>query len=319
MRPDDAGSAPPATRRESHTGISPARAFAVVFIAYLVGAVVSAMAFGSTQASAFFVPGGIMAAALLLTRRSLWPVIVAAIVLAELLVDRRSGLSWPVSASFAVANAVEAIVGAAVVRAWCGGTPDLRRTRHLALYMLGAAGVGALCGGLIGGLAKWRAFGVPLTQGATQWFAGDTISILVVGSSILLWRKQFPLIRSRPLETVLILVAAAGLSVVGFATPIPPGTTVMPILALAALRLGVLGTALTGVVVAAIGNYLTGMHQGLVGQANIAAPIRVAAAQLFVAVLVFSAMIIAQEVAKRTSAARRRGRRDSCRGGRTWS
>jgi integral membrane sensor domain MASE1 len=280
--------------------------FALVFVAYLAGAVVSAFAFGSTKASAFFVPGGITVAALLLTRRSVWPVIVAALVAAELLVDRRSGLSWSISAGFALGNAVEAVVGAAVVRAWCGGTPDLRRTRDLSIYVIGAAGVGALCGAVIGGLTKWWAFGVPLLQGVTQWFAGDAISVLVVGTSILLWRTQSHMITSRPLETAAVLLAAAGLSVVGFSTPIPPGTTVLPILAVAALRLGVLGTALTGVVVAAIGNYLTGSNLGLLGEAHTAEPIRVALAQLFVAVLVVTAMVIAQEVAKRTTAVRER-------------
>ena len=303
MRPDDDRSEPTATGR----GFIPAvRIFAVVFVAYVAGATASALAFGSTTASAFFVPGGITVAALLLTRPSRWAVIVAALVLAELLVDRRSGLTWSISAGFALGNAVEALVGAAVVRAWCGGTPDLRRTRDLTIYVLGAAGVGALSGAVVGGLTKWRAFGVPLDQGMTQWFAGDAISVLVVGTSILLWRRQSHRILSRPLETAAILAAAAVLSFVGFATPIPPGTTVLPILAVAALRLGVLGTALTGVVVAAIGNFLTGTHQGLIGEAHTADSFRVASAQLFVAVLVLTAMIIAQVVAQRTSAVRER-------------
>ncbi len=304
MRLDDGAHLAPAMQRGSRPAAI--RAFVVVFVAYLAGAVVSALAFGSTKASAFFVPGGITVAALLLTRLSLWPVIVAALVAAEVLVDRHSGLSWSVTAGFALGNAVEVVVGAAVVRTWCGGTPDLRRTRDLSRYVLGAAGVGALCGGLVGGLTKWWAFGVPLAQGVTQWFAGDAISVLVVGTSILLWRKQSDMIRARPIETVAILAAAAGLSLVGFATLIPPGTTVLPILAVAALRLGVLGTALTGVVVAAIGNYLTGSNLGLLGEAHTAEPLRVALAQLFVAVLVLTAMVIAQVVAQRTSAVRER-------------
>ena len=124
--------------------------FAVVFVAYVVGAVASALAFGSTTASAFFPPGGITVAALLLTRRRRWPVIVAALVAAELLVDRYSGLNWGIAGGFALGNAAEALVGAALVRACCGGIPDLRRRRDLTIYVLGAAGVGALCGGLIG-------------------------------------------------------------------------------------------------------------------------------------------------------------------------
>lgn len=306
MRPDEGGSPPTATIRGSRPELPVTRVFVVVFVAYLAGAVVSALAFGSTKASAFFVPGGITVAALLLTRRSRWPVIVAAIVLAELLVDRQSGLGWAVSAGFVLGNVVEAVVGAAVVYAWCGGPPDLRRTRDLSRYVLGAAGAGALCGAVVGGLTNWWAFGVPLVQGMTQWFAGDGISVLVVGTSILLWRSQSHILMSRPVETMAILFAAAGLSFVGFAAPIPPGTTVLPILAVAALRLGVLGTALTGTVVAAIANYLTGSNLGLLGGAYASPPIRVAVTQIFVAVEVLTAMVIAQEVAKRTSAVQER-------------
>lgn len=285
---------------------APMRVFAIVFVAYLSGAVASAVAFGSTTASAFFVPGGITVAALLLTRRSLWPGIVVSLVLAELIVDRVSGLNWAISAGFALGNAAEALVGAAVVRAWCGGAPDLRRTRHLISYVLGAAGVGALCGALIGGLTKFWAFGVPLFQGMTQWFAGDAISVLTIGASILLWRTQSHVLLSRPLETAAILAAAAVGSVFGFATEILPATTVLPVLAVAALRLGVLGTALTGVIVAAVANYLTGSQHGLLGHADTADPLKVALAQVFVAVLVLTAMVIAQEVARRTSAVQER-------------
>ncbi len=303
MRAKDERSKPSATGRRPRSAV---RVFVVVFAAYVAGAVTSAVAFGSTTASAFFVPAGIVVAALLLTRRSLWPVIVAALVLAELLVDRGSGLTWSVSAGFALGNVAEALVGAGLVRAWCGGTPDLRRTRDLTLYALGAAGVGALSGALIGGLTKWWGFGVPLAQGTTQWFAGCAISALVVGASILLWTKQSHLITSRPIETAAILAAAAVMSFVGFSMPIPPGTTVLPILAVAALRLGVLGTALTGIVVAGIGNFLTGTRHGLIGEADLSDPLRAASAQLFIAVLVLTAMIIAHEVDKRTHAVRER-------------
>ena len=285
---------------------APVQVFAVVFVAYVAGAVASALAFGSTTASAFFPPGGITVAALLLSRLSLWPVIVAALIAAELLVDLQSGLHWTIAAGFTLGNAVEALVGAALVRTWCGGTPDLRRTKDLTFYVLGAATAGALCGGLVGGATKWWAFGVPFDQAVTQWFAGDAISVLVVGTSILLWSKQSDILRSRPLETAMILIAAAVLTVVGFTAQIPPGTTVLPILAVAAVRLGVLGTALTGVVVAAISNYLTGSHQGLLGTANTADPLKVAMAQFFVAVLVLTAMVIAQEVSQRTTAVRER-------------
>jgi integral membrane sensor domain MASE1 len=126
--------------------------FGWVTLAYLAGAVLSWQTFGAGVGPAFFPAAGVTVAAMLLSRRSLWPVVVAAIVLAEFAVDLRYGVGWAGAAGFAVANSVEPLVGASLVLAWCKGTPDLRRRDHLALFVAGAAVLGPLAGGMIGGL-----------------------------------------------------------------------------------------------------------------------------------------------------------------------
>lgn len=289
-----------------HDAGSPIGLFAAVFLAYVLGAWLSWRVFDTATIAAFFPPAGVSVAAMLLTRRRLWPVIVAAIVLGELLIDLRNGFTVPFSADLALANAVEPLVGASLVRAGCHGAPDLRRLRDLMIYVAGAAVAGPLVGGIVGSGTAWRLGGATWMNEILGGFAGDAISVLVVGTPILLWRKQSCIIRSRSLETVAILAATAMLSIVGFGTNIPPGATVLPILALAALRLGMLGTALAGLLVASIGTFLTRSHDGLITDMNTRVSTEVALAQILITALVLTAMIIAQEVARRTCAVQER-------------
>jgi integral membrane sensor domain MASE1 len=61
--------------------------FGWVALPFLAGSVLSWQTFGAGIGPAFFPPAGVTVAAMLLNRRSLWPVIVAAIVVAELAVE----------------------------------------------------------------------------------------------------------------------------------------------------------------------------------------------------------------------------------------
>src|SRR5690242_8296275 len=112
--------------------------FCLVALPYAAGAAWYRSAFGAALSPSFFAPAGVTVAAMLLTRRSLWPVIVAAIVLAELVVDLSYGVNVLVAAGWAVANSVEPVVGASLLLAWRGGPPDLRVREDLARFLAGA-------------------------------------------------------------------------------------------------------------------------------------------------------------------------------------
>lgn len=278
------------------------RVFALVCVGYIVGAEISAQVFGVIAASAFFPPAGLTVAAMLLTRRSVWPAIVAAIVLGEVLVDLEGGSALPMAAGYALADVIEPVVGASIVRLWCHQAPDLRRNGDFWVYLGGACLAGPLVGGAVGGTTSHLAEGTPWLTTALQWFAGDVISVLVIGSSILLWRKQSYTLKARPAETLVLLLAALGLAIVGFGSPLPPALALVPVLAWAAFRIGMLATALTGVVIAAVGNFMTGSHLGQLGNMKLSDSVRVAVAQIFIALLVLIAMVIAQEVSGRKRA-----------------
>ena len=107
-------------------------------LTYLAGAVLSWQSFGAGVGPAFFPPAGVTVAAMLLTPRSRWPVIVIAIVAAELAVDLHYGVGVRAASGFALANSVEPMVGASLVLAWCKGAPDLRARGDLAKFVAAA-------------------------------------------------------------------------------------------------------------------------------------------------------------------------------------
>ncbi len=283
-----------------------AMVFAAVLMAYASGALLSWLAFGGTVGPAFFPPAGVTVAAMLLTHRSRWPVIFAAIMLAEFVVDIVNGETPLLALGYSVANAVEPVVGAAATLAWCGRTPDLRRRADLARFVAGACIIGPLVGGLIGGGITAGVFGVWLPAAVMHWFAGDSIGVLVVATPILLWPKQFQLLRSRPVETGAILTTVALLSWAAFSSQLLPSLLILPLLTWAALRLGMLGAALAGATVAFVTNSMTFSGRGPFSGLDAAAPTRLALAQVFIAVNVLVAMLIAQEAAARLKATRER-------------
>ena len=298
--------------------------FAVVASAYAAGAQVSWQSwgvasgrfaadaemawqwFGAVVGFAFFPPAGITVAALLLTKRTSWWVVVAAIVTAELLVDAAHGLSMLTATGFALANVVEPLVGASVVRAWCGGTPDLRQRRDLVRFVAGACVLGPLAGGVLGATVGIAHGGIWWPAGVLRWWAGDGLGALVVGLPIVLWPRQHQILRERRLETMWVLAAVAVLSAAAFWFRTPPAVLLLPALTWAAFRLEVIGAALAAAVLALIANYLTAAGHGAVAALPLPPTGRLAVMQLYIAVLVLVTVLVGQEAAGRVAAVEQR-------------
>jgi serine phosphatase RsbU (regulator of sigma subunit)/integral membrane sensor domain MASE1 len=280
--------------------------FGAVALTYSVGAALAWQSFGAEGGTpAFFPPAGVTVALMLLTPRSRWAVIVAAIVACELAVDLYYGVGAWGALGYAVANSVEPVVGASVVLALCSGTPDLRRRRDLAKFLAGACLVGPLVGGLIGGtLSAVVSYDLGWVTAVVHWWAGDGIGALVVGAPILLWTTQYHILRARSVETALVLVVTALLSLTALWLQAPLSLLLLPVMAWAAFRLDVLGAALAGAVLATTVNYMTHSGRGPFTELTVAAPARLALTQVFIAVIVLMAMLIAQEAAGRVAAVR---------------
>jgi serine phosphatase RsbU (regulator of sigma subunit)/integral membrane sensor domain MASE1 len=280
--------------------------FACVALSYLAGAVLSWQSFGAGIDPAFFPPAGVTVAAMLLTPRSRWAVIVAAIVVAELAVDLHYGVGVGAASGFALANSIEPVIGASLVWAWCNGAPDLRARGDLAKFVAAACLTGPLVGGVIGGAVSAASNDTSWPIAVVHWWAGDGIGALVVGSPILLWPRQSHILRARLAETFLVVAVTVAMSLTTFWWQAPPSLLLLPVMAWAAFRLDVIGAAVAGAVLAFIVNYMTGSERGLSAELNLAAPVRLAMTQAFIAVIVLVAMLIAQEAAGRVAAIRQR-------------
>jgi integral membrane sensor domain MASE1 len=283
---------------------SPVGVFACVTLTYLVGAVLSWQSFGAGVGPAFFPPAGVTVAAMLLTPRSRWAAIVLAIVVAELAADVYYGVGVGAASVFALANSVEPLLGATLVLAWCNGAPDLRVRADLAKFVAAACLAGPLVGGLIGSGVSAVSSSASWPIAAVHWWAGDGIGVLVVGAPILLWPIQSHILRARIPETALVVAITAVLSLTAFWWQAPPIFMLLPVMAWAAFRLDVIGAAVAGAVLAFTVNYMAGSGRGFFAGMNLAAPAQVAVNQMFIAVIVLVAMLIAQEAAGRIAAVR---------------
>jgi len=295
------GAARRAARLRRATGL-----FALVFVTYGTGLLLTWHSFGATVGPAFFPTTGITVAATLLARRTLWPAVLAAVALAEFLIDLYYGESLTSILGFVLANWLVPVVGAIVVLRRCTGRPDLLRRNDLTAFLVGACLIGPLAGGLVGGWAMSRGGGVTWLANALYWTAGSAIGSVVVATPILLWPKQYHILKDRRTEVVGVLCATAVLSVAAFSLGAPPAMLILPVLAWAAFRLDMIGAALAGLVIAVLVNVMTRYGMGIFVNVDLVVPVRLALTQLFLAVMLVVALLIAQEVAGRTVAVQAR-------------
>jgi serine phosphatase RsbU (regulator of sigma subunit)/integral membrane sensor domain MASE1 len=290
--------------------------FAVVAAAYVVGAELAWHHFSSGLAFGY-PPSGVDVAVLLLIARRRWPVVIAAIVVSEAGVDLQHHLTLAVALASALANAVEPVTGACFVLWFCAGRPpDLATRRGLGRFVLGAAVLGPVAGGLIGATVSWASKGGWWPGLVLQWWAGDGIAVLVIGGTVLLWAQRRTLVSSRWLELALVVLFTAGLSVAAFRFGGPSSLLLLPILAWAAFRLHDLGVVLTGAAFAAVANYMTAAGYGEFAHLGLSPAASVAVTQAYIASVVLVGWVLAQEVAGRMSAVQDR---DSARLGRAMA
>jgi serine phosphatase RsbU (regulator of sigma subunit)/integral membrane sensor domain MASE1 len=275
--------------------------FVAITAAYVAGAepswhFSSGLAFG-------YPPSGVDVAVLLLISRRRWPVVIAAIVVSEVIVDLQHHLTLAVALVSALANVVEPVAGALFVLWFCGGRrPDLGTRSGLVKFVLGAAVLGPVVGGLIGATVSWASNGGWWPGLVLQWWAGDGIAVLVIGGTILLWAQRRALVSARWLELALVVLLTVGLSIVAFRFGELASLPFLPILAWAAFRLRDLGVVLTGAAFAAVANYMTAAGYGEFAHLGLPAPASVAVTQAYIALIVLIGWVLAQEVAGRMSA-----------------
>lgn len=297
----------PATRTGQLLG-GVAGTFAIVVVFYALGALLVVKVFDAEVGRAFFSPpAGVTVAAALLARRSRWPGLIAAIVVGESVVDRFTGAAVGAVGGYSLAAVVEPLVGASLVLAWCRGTPDLRDRRALVAFVLGAVLIGPSFGAIIGGTVHHLHEQGGWADSIAQWWISDALGVLVVATPILLWTKQSSVVRDRPWETAAVVVVTAGSAASVFLSGIPPTILTVPFLAWAALRLDMLGAALAGGALAFVAGFMAAHgHRAVPSPPYLSPSAQLMVSQLFVAVVISVALLVAQEAAARIEAVQAR-------------
>jgi PAS domain S-box-containing protein len=232
----------------------------IVGLAYSTLAVLSDQYFYSDPARflAFWLPAGFTLAVLLRTPTRTWPVWIAAIFLAETLIQRLlHGRPVALSLAWAIADSIEPLLGASLMRAVIRRPVTLSHPREV----LSLVGLGALLPAMVSGLvagaaaARWLAPDVPFLTWWTSWWLGDALGVVLVGPFFL---TAFPFPRLnlwRRVEAAALLLLLAVLSHWVFSIPAVPGTrgllttgfivlyAAFGFFVWAALRFGVLGVS----------------------------------------------------------------------------
>ena len=162
---------------------------AVVVVAvgyFLAGKLGLRLAFANASATAVWPPTGIALAAFLLIGYRAWPGILVAAFLTN--ITTAGGIAT--SASIALGNILEGMVGAYLVNHFAGGLRSFERTRDILKFVFCGAAlstlVSAICGATslaLGGLAKWSDYGTILLT----WWLGDATGNLIVAPLLILW------------------------------------------------------------------------------------------------------------------------------------
>lgn len=177
--------AAPAREIDASRIVGDALAFCAVLIGYVAGAYVALELLDMSDLGAvFFAPAGVAVAAMLVSPTRRWPYILAAVLGGEVFIGvQAAGLPWWVIAAFGVANVVECLVAASVVRRFRRRV-DLAQLSDLGWFLLGAI-VGPAAGAALGGTTAWLRDDPTPVNTTLQWWLGHSLGIVVVGGVIL--------------------------------------------------------------------------------------------------------------------------------------
>jgi PAS domain S-box-containing protein len=238
---------------------------ALAAVYFATGRMGLAMAVGSPFATPVWPPSGIALAAMLLSRRRLWP----GVFVGAASVNFSMGLPIMPALGIGVGNTLAAVTGAVLIGRFAHLRPSISRLQDAVGLIL----IGAILGSLIAAVAgtasisasgRLRAADLPGVLGT--WWLGDAIGVMVVTPVLLTWTTS-PMSRWRfaaVLELLaLFAIMAVALTIVFGQPPAPPGSrtlltyTVFPFVVWAGVRFGPPIGSLVTLLVAAVAAWST--------------------------------------------------------------
>jgi putative nucleotidyltransferase with HDIG domain len=241
-------------------------------VGYVIAAEIGNLLSAQNTFATFWPPAGLFMAALLISERKDWPLLIAAGIAGNLCSDLLQGHALLVTVGFAAAHAIEALAGAVLVGALSGARPKLDSLREAFNFSAVGAVLAPVLGASIGAAVVTAS-----TPGAVwwtvwyTWYIGDVLGIVLVGSVLLAAVGQWDTFRSRrepglsklltPLARSLLIAVPFSILAFGVFSPMGGATswkfTVTPGIVTCAITGGPLGAA-AGLLVIALGG-LAGM------------------------------------------------------------
>ncbi len=236
---------------------------AIVALAYYTAARLGLLLqLPGTNASPFWPPSGIGLAAVLFFGPRVWPGILIAAFLANLLTLPADSARWLAAGAIAVGNTLEHIVAYRLIVWLAGSTNPFERARDVFWFVVTAC-VSCTVASINGVTSEWLAGIIPGDQYGSAWFTwwlGDTGGMLVLTPAIYGWgRAPHPrLSPGRTIELVVLTALTALTAEVLFGGHVASAVIVslpylvVPGLLWAAFRFGPRETASLGVLLSAI-------------------------------------------------------------------
>lgn len=241
------------------------------FLAYLAGAEVGYyLSFPGQPFATFWPPSGLFVAALLRSDRRRWPALLATAILAEVTVDLWNNQTLATSLAFGAANCLEALIGASLLRHWCGTNMTLSRLKEVvalaAVAALATAVSATLAAGVTvtfqGQISFWTAWRLWWTSSVLGWIVVAPLLLTGLGQDWPSWAASW---LQRYLEAIALFGGLGVLTALVFGQQASyytsPRFVLLPLLLIAALRFGPRGAALAGVMLAllAVGGTVRGL------------------------------------------------------------
>lgn len=204
------------------------------------------LSWGDGGFATFWLPSGFYLAALIRADRRTWPAIVAGAVVANFTTETAIvHREWQPALGFVLANTLEALAGASLIRG-LGGAPSPHRVTDVVRLVAVGLLVAAIPGAATGAFVMSRSYGAALAPSWLTWWIADVIGILIVAPAMLIpvteWRETWRLFRGwRALEPVLAFATLLVLAAVIYGLPPHPvrgSFLLLPIVLWITFRLG---------------------------------------------------------------------------------
>ena len=287
--------------------------FVLVGVGYALGAEVSWRWFGASNIGlAFFPAAGVTVAALILTRRPWWPVILLAAGTAEFVVDVAHGLSPGIARRVRRREHRRAAHrGGAAERHGRGAVPsvDLTVRADAIRFSASRSSSGPLRAGSSGATVKSLDQGTAWFVGHTHWWAGDGLAVLAVGTPLVLFISRPEKLRLlRQFDGAVVLALTLAASFVSFGGGACPALVAIPVMIFAALASACTASSASGLIFAASPTTPPPTATGRSRSSTSIAVAGRAVTQLLLAVTIFTGWFLAMAIEERTRA---RARNDS--------